>query len=54
MLEGLAPDGFQRMNHIGEKSLIMVTREIRVMVRVVVSTDWVTLRAGVVDWYFWS
>lgn len=53
MLEGLAPDGFQGMGHIGGKSLIVATKGIWVLVRVVVSTDWVVLRAGVVDWCFW-
>ena len=33
-------DDFQGMSCIGEKSLIMVTKGVRVIVRVMVSTDW--------------
>ena len=40
MLKDLAPDGFQGMGFIWEISLIVVPKEVRVLVRAVVSTDW--------------
>lgn len=41
LLKDLAPDGFQGMGYIGEKSLIMATKGVRV--RVVVSPVWLML-----------
>ena len=40
MLKGLAPQWLAGDGYTAEKPLIMVTKGVRVMVRVVVSTDW--------------
>ena len=46
MLKDLAPCGFQGMGYIGERSLIVLTKGFRVMVSVMVSTDWSSLGSG--------
>lgn len=47
-------DGSQGMDCIGEKSLITVTKGVRVVVRVMVSPDWSALGEGIVDQCSWS
>ena len=42
------------MGYIREKSLIMVTKGVRVLVKIVVSTDWLLLKQGIVHQYIWS
>ena len=44
MLEVLAPDGFQGIGYIEGKALIMVSKGVGVVIRVVASTDWLVLR----------
>ena len=43
MLKELAPWWLLGMSYIGEKSLIMVTREVRVMVSIVFSINWLVV-----------
>ena len=44
VLEVLAPDGFQGIGYIEGKALIMVSKGVGVVIRVVASTDWLVLR----------
>lgn len=39
----LVPDGFQGMDYVGGKSPVLLSKGIRVVVRVVASTDWSAL-----------
>lgn len=54
MLKDLVLQWFPRCGIFGEKLLIKVTKGVRVMVKVVVSTDSWVLEQGVVDQCVWS